>query len=78
MSAMALAGTAAVGSVLSLLCAGCAGVCVLFAQAGWALCAIFLFASLLQSSRKAPDSLSARPSVRPLLLRTFSDESNVL
>uniref|UniRef100_A0A8C0EP17 Phospholipid-transporting ATPase n=1 Tax=Bubo bubo TaxID=30461 RepID=A0A8C0EP17_BUBBB len=31
-----------------------------------------------QMIRKAPDSLSARPSVRPLLLRTFSDESNVL
>nr|XP_013798493.1 PREDICTED: phospholipid-transporting ATPase IG isoform X2 [Apteryx mantelli mantelli] len=31
-----------------------------------------------QSSRKARDPLSARPSVRPLLLRTFSDESNVL
>ncbi|KAM6061531.1 phospholipid-transporting ATPase IG isoform 3-T3 [Chlamydotis macqueenii] len=31
-----------------------------------------------QSSRKAPDSLSARPSIRPLLLRTFSDESSVL
>uniref|UniRef100_A0A7M4ET54 Phospholipid-transporting ATPase n=1 Tax=Crocodylus porosus TaxID=8502 RepID=A0A7M4ET54_CROPO len=31
-----------------------------------------------QNSRKASDSLSPRPSVRPLLLRTFSDESNVL
>ncbi|XP_031516420.1 phospholipid-transporting ATPase IG isoform X14 [Papio anubis] len=30
------------------------------------------------SCRRASDSLSARPSVRPLLLRTFSDESNVL
>uniref|UniRef100_A0A8B9QK31 Phospholipid-transporting ATPase n=1 Tax=Apteryx owenii TaxID=8824 RepID=A0A8B9QK31_APTOW len=29
------------------------------------------------SHRKARDPLSARPSVRPLLLRTFSDESNV-
>ncbi|XP_051687546.1 phospholipid-transporting ATPase IG isoform X11 [Oryctolagus cuniculus] len=30
------------------------------------------------SCRRASDSLSARPSVRPLLLRTFSDESNIL
>ncbi|XP_059535763.1 phospholipid-transporting ATPase IG isoform X1 [Myotis daubentonii] len=30
------------------------------------------------SCKKASDSLSARPSVRPLLLRTFSDESNIL
>ncbi|XP_054435543.1 phospholipid-transporting ATPase IG isoform X4 [Pteronotus mesoamericanus] len=30
------------------------------------------------SRKKASDSLSARPSVRPLLLRTFSDESNIL
>ncbi|XP_064133724.1 phospholipid-transporting ATPase IG isoform X9 [Loxodonta africana] len=30
------------------------------------------------SCRRASDSLSARPSVRPLLLRTFSDESNML
>ncbi|NXN93151.1 AT11C ATPase, partial [Rhinopomastus cyanomelas] len=28
--------------------------------------------------RRAPDSVSARTSVRPLLLRTFSDESNML
>lgn len=43
--------------------------------------ALSIFASLLQrnlSCRRASDSLSARPSVRPLLLRTFSDESNVL
>ncbi|KFO26339.1 Putative phospholipid-transporting ATPase 11C [Fukomys damarensis] len=31
-----------------------------------------------QNCRRASDSLSTRPSVRPLLLRTFSDESNVL
>ncbi|XP_016062725.1 PREDICTED: phospholipid-transporting ATPase IG isoform X7 [Miniopterus natalensis] len=30
------------------------------------------------SCKKASDSLSTRPSVRPLLLRTFSDESNIL
>ncbi|XP_045144279.1 phospholipid-transporting ATPase IG isoform X3 [Echinops telfairi] len=30
------------------------------------------------SGRRASDSLSTRPSVRPLLLRTFSDESNML
>ncbi|KAF3812689.1 hypothetical protein GH733_019491, partial [Mirounga leonina] len=30
------------------------------------------------SCKRASDSLSARPSVRPLLLRTFSDESNIL
>ncbi|XP_058515030.1 phospholipid-transporting ATPase IG isoform X6 [Ochotona princeps] len=30
------------------------------------------------SCRRASDSLSTRPSVRPLLLRTFSDESNIL
>ncbi|XP_024897033.1 phospholipid-transporting ATPase IG isoform X2 [Pteropus alecto] len=30
------------------------------------------------SCKHASDSLSARPSVRPLLLRTFSDESNIL
>ncbi|XP_055294189.1 phospholipid-transporting ATPase IG isoform X8 [Moschus berezovskii] len=29
------------------------------------------------SCKKASDSLSTRPSVRPLLLRTFSDESNI-
>ncbi|XP_036744085.2 phospholipid-transporting ATPase IG isoform X6 [Manis pentadactyla] len=30
------------------------------------------------SCKRASDSLSTRPSVRPLLLRTFSDESNIL